>query len=96
MGWSNCGEDSKGRPIGYSHPAVCDHPGCTAKIHRGLAHVCGDMHGEDEYSCEGYFCEEHRHGWIKACYGKYMNVCAACEKLWRENNPEAAAAMDDE
>lgn len=60
MGWSNCGTDSRGRPIGYAFAAKCDHEGCDAEIHRGLAYTCGDMHGGDEYSCEGYFCAEHR------------------------------------
>lgn len=65
MGWSYCGDDSKGRPIGYSIDAHCDYPGCYAPIHRGLAYACGGMHGdgtspESDYpSCEGYFCERH-------------------------------------
>lgn len=75
MGWANCGEDSKGRPIGYSHLAICDHPGCSAQIDRGLAYACGGMHGTDILggdgridwsgdfgSCEGYFCERHLRG----------------------------------
>lgn len=60
MGWGNCGTDSKGRPIGYIFPATCDHPDCLKEIHRGLDYVCGGMHGEDEYSCEKYFCWDHR------------------------------------
>lgn len=60
MGWANCGTDSQGRAIGYAHEATCDHPGCDAKIHRGLAYACGIMHGEDEWSCEKYFCEKHK------------------------------------
>lgn len=61
MGWSDCGLDSMWRPIGYAFPAICDHPGCNARIHRGLAHACGGRHGHDdpEGSCEGYFCEQH-------------------------------------
>lgn len=59
MGWANCGDDSKGRPIGYAHPATCDHDGCDKPIDRGLAYACGGMHGEEDYSCEGYFCSEH-------------------------------------
>ena len=59
MGWANCGEDSKGRPIGYAHEGTCDEPGCTVAIDRGLSYACGGMHGEDEISCEGYFCSEH-------------------------------------
>lgn len=62
MGWANCGEDSKGRPIGYAHEATCDHPGCTAKIDRGLSYACGGMHGDcGGQACEGYFCQEHLH-----------------------------------
>jgi hypothetical protein len=69
MGWGSCGEDSKGRPIGYCHAARCDHPGCRAKIDRGLAYACGGMHGTgtisrddnfNDYACEGYFCSKHR------------------------------------
>lgn len=59
MGWADCGTDSKGRPIGYAFEAVCDHPGCDTKIDRGVAHACGGMHGDEPFSCEGYFCSEH-------------------------------------
>jgi len=59
MGWADCGLDSKGRPIGYAFSATCDHPGCDKKIDRGLSFACGGMHGETEWGCEGYFCEEH-------------------------------------
>ena len=65
MGWGNCGEDSQGRPIGYSHEATCDEDGCDKVIDRGLSYVCGDMHGEDEVSCEKYFCETHQCGYIE-------------------------------
>lgn len=73
MGWGNCGTDSRGRPIGYCHAAHCDHPGCRARIDRGLAYACGGMHGTEclggddrvdwsaeGVACEGYFCAEHR------------------------------------
>lgn len=72
MGWANCGEDSRGRPIGYAHAAKCDHDGCAAEIDRGLSYACGGMHGAGslggdrdfdwdsfEISCEGYFCPAH-------------------------------------
>jgi len=72
MGWGNCGEDSRGRAIGYYHTATCDHAGCGEAIDRGLAYACGGMHGTgclggdaridwsaDFPSCEGYFCEQH-------------------------------------
>lgn len=97
MGWANCGEDSRGRPIGYAHPATCDHPGCGAKIDRGLSYACGGMHGDDEISCERYFCEEHRQGWVLADRdGRKvtMGVCAECEAAWRAENPKETAEMD--
>ena len=61
MGWANCGEDSQGRPIGYAHEATCDHPGCKRRIDQSISYACGRIHGEDETSCEKYFCEWHRH-----------------------------------
>ncbi|RKZ94986.1 MAG: hypothetical protein DRQ40_04705 [Gammaproteobacteria bacterium] len=60
MGWGYCGQDSVGRDIGYCIEASCDHPGCKYIINRGLGCICGTMHGEDEYSCEKYFCGEHK------------------------------------
>lgn len=63
MGWADCGDDSRGRRIGYAWAARCDHvwagKKCNARIDRGLAYACGGMHGSDEYSCEGYFCPKH-------------------------------------
>lgn len=58
MGWSDCGTDSQGRPIGYGHSGPCDEPDCQEEIDRGLSYACGGMHGEDN-SCEGYFCSSH-------------------------------------
>ena len=88
MGWGNCGLDSKGRPIGYTHEATCDHPGCDAKIDRGLSYVCGMMHGEDEWSCEGYFCPEHRFTAPVECDHVAIeagSLCAECCKVVEEN-----------
>lgn len=85
MGWANCGEDDKGRPIGYAHPARCDRPGCKKKIHRGLAYVCGQMHGEDEHSCGGYFCYDHRVT-VEFKDGAVMSICLDCEKLMQAEN----------
>lgn len=77
MGWANCGEDSKGRPIGYAHQGTCDHPGgCTVEIDRGIAHACGGMHGTDEASCEGYFCSAHQE--TVTYDGKAVSLCLAC------------------
>jgi hypothetical protein len=64
MGWADCGTDSQGRPIGYAFEATCDQPGCDEAIDRGLSYVCGTMHGEDEFSCEKYYCEKHRSNFV--------------------------------
>ena len=96
MGWANCGQDSKGRHIGYAHDGTCDEPGCTAQIHRGLAYACGGMHGEDELSCEGYFCEAHRVIIPTGDDRKLLSVCFSCCSDWRHAYPEAAQAWDAE
>lgn len=81
MGWGDCGTDSNGRPIGYVFPATCDHPGCTAEIDRGLSYACGDMHGDDEISCERYFCSEHRRHYIEDSEtGRDVSVCEDCAR----------------
>ncbi len=77
MSWANCGEDSRGRPIGYAFDAKCDHPGCKEKIDRGLTHACGGEHGFTEYGCEKYFCEEHLWNFIDTG-GKVIRICDEC------------------
>lgn len=77
MSWSHCGTDKKGRPIGYAHDATCDHPGCNEVIDRGLSYVCGGMHGEDEHSCDKYFCQDHLE-WTLEYEGDYKNICQDC------------------
>jgi hypothetical protein len=80
MGWSDCGTDSLGRPIGYSHEATCDYPGCDKKIARGLAYACGSVHGfNGDDCCEGYFCSNH----LYFC-GKGHQLCEACMIKSRE------------
>jgi len=81
MGWSDCGLDSRGRHIGYQYQARCDHKGCHRRIDRGLAFACGNMHGETEYGCEGYFCHDHLHG-----VGEEHDyqLCAECRELMEQ------------
>lgn len=86
MGWSNCGEDSQGRSIGYANSATCDHEGCNKKIDRGLSYACGDMHGETEHGCEKYFCEEHlsaivSEGGEDDCF---YHICGGCKSVLLE------------
>ena len=83
-GWGNCGTDSNGRYIGYAHVGRCDHKGCAEPIDRGLSYVCGDMHGEDEISCERYFCEEHNSVYVE-WDGKTVTVCEDCAKKLLES-----------
>lgn len=77
MGWANCGEDTKGRPIGYAHDATCDHEGCEAVIDRGLGYACGGMHGAGE-TCEGYFCGAHMTHRHLPGEDRWEQVCIPC------------------
>lgn len=84
MGWAR--GHHNGRQVGYAVAAKCDWPGCDAQINRGLAYACGGMHGEDEASCEGYFCEQHRRGTRRLPSPekpegyRYVTVCNDCGK----------------
>ena len=41
MSWTVGYDENWKRDIGYGVPSICDHPGCTARIDRGLSYVCG-------------------------------------------------------
>ena len=90
MGWADCGTDTNDRHIGYAFEAICDYEGCNEKIDRGLSYVCGDMHGEDEVSCEKYYCENHRNNYIE-WDDKELKICDECKNIlidsgeWAEN-----------
>ena len=75
MGWAFCGTNRNGVEIGYGVAAVCDEPGCTTLIDRGLAHLCGEMH-DDERTCAKYFCGEHLY--------IYPPRCARCKHIPKE------------
>jgi hypothetical protein len=83
MGWGY-GELESGKKAGYNVSATCEEPGCVTKIYRGLAYACGDNHGDDEYSCEGYFCDKHR-STVETQDGDVIGVCRKCEKIGLEN-----------
>jgi len=59
MGWSLGFDDHWNRDVGYGVPAVCDYPGCGARIDRGLSHVCGDGIFGGDTGCGLYFCGKH-------------------------------------
>lgn len=84
MGWSDCGTDNEGRPIGYAHQATCDQEGCDTKIDRGLSYACGDMHGSTEHSCDRYFCEKH----LLFVSGPPGFLCPSCAKAWETTHPD--------
>ena len=73
MGWGY-GVLSDGRDVGYRVKAVCEQEGCDEKIDRGLAHLCGRMHGDsDDDGCGHYFCGSH------LFFGQGSNQkCATC------------------
>jgi hypothetical protein len=76
------------RPIGYSVPAACDHPGCTARIDRGLAYLCGDGFGQPtDEACGGYFCNEH----LLYVEGARSQLCPTCAANIPEPRPAAEA-----
>ena len=89
MGYAYCGTDSNGRDIGYGIRATCDHPGCEEEIDRGMAYVCGHFHGDDEYSCEKYFCEEHRQNLSDRGRGMICDECKELEEEFLQNQIEA-------
>ena len=92
MGWANCGLDSKGRPIGYGHTATCDEPGCEVEIDRGLSYACGNMHGEFDEYCEGYFCSEHLYlefnNSPEIDENQLYQICRACLLEYEEEQTE--------
>lgn len=93
MGWANCGEDSKGRLIGYAHDAICDHPGCEKEIHRGLAYACGGMHGDcGGQACENYFCTDHLYSVDHEAMGyDELSVGQLCESCLAEAKEHIAS-----
>ncbi len=59
MSWAIGFDDNWNRDVGYSVPSVCDEPGCTAEIDRGLGYVCGSDPYGGEKGCGLYFCGKH-------------------------------------
>ena len=42
------------------------------------------MHGSDEVSCEGYFCDEHKHHSAAYWDDSYHSICSGCAKALLE------------
>jgi len=61
--------DGKTIEAGYGVDAVCEEPGCTEEIDRGLGCLCGTTPGDPEDGCGKYFCGKHLYG---------ANQCGPC------------------
>ena len=59
MGWSYGFDPNLKRDVGYGVPAICDQPGCTTEIDRGLGYVCGGEPFGGDHGCGLMFCSEH-------------------------------------
>lgn len=59
MGYSVGWDSNWKRDIGYGVPSICDHPGCTTEIDRGLGYVCGSGPYGGEHGCGLFFCGAH-------------------------------------
>ena len=88
MGWSSCGEDSKGRPIGYGHAAICD-----ADLDQGwLTHQRATVAGQKAFMIRVSFAGElgwEIHAMNDAMPAIYDAVIAAGAKpfgMWALNS----------
>ena len=80
MGWGY-GVLSNGKEVGYTVDAICEHEGCDCEIHRSLSYACGGMSGEDEYSCDGFFCSEHLNNYVETDQGDELRICKDCYNI---------------
>lgn len=63
MSWAIGFNKEQDRDVGYSVIAICDHPGCTAEITRGIGYVCCENINH-RVSCGAFLCEEHRENYV--------------------------------
>lgn len=83
---------SDGVPIeaGYGVETVCEENDCDEQIDRGLAYLCGETPGGDEYGCGGYFCGSHLYA---APEGQHGERCNRCRDNGTEPEDSSADAM---
>lgn len=79
MGYGVYWEGTHNRFTGYGVPCQCEHPDCKAKIHRGLACVCGNEPGGGEHGCGLYFCGKHLY---VSARGQLCERCARRRKAF--------------
>jgi hypothetical protein len=71
---------------GYGVEAVCEEDGCEEKIDRGLAFLCGETPGGDEYGCGGYYCSKHLYmGSVDLRSSVNADLCKRCTKRQEEH-----------
>lgn len=94
------------RDIGYGVPAVCDQPGCSKQIDRGLSYVCGGEPYGGDHGCGLYFCNEHGGG-ARTCCAAHLPFTAKSDvpewidhkltdeswSAWRSRNPNEVAQL---
>jgi hypothetical protein len=80
MGWGS--GIVQGKEVGYLIEATCEHPDCDAKIDRGISYACGGFPGEDENSCDGFFCEAHLDYYLDDADEMSPQLCAKCGLRW--------------
>lgn len=51
--------DGQAVDVGYAVRDTCNLKGCGRSINRGLGHLCGRTHGDNETGCGRYFCHDH-------------------------------------
>ncbi|MFJ8109972.1 hypothetical protein [Streptomyces sp. NPDC096132] len=78
---------------GYGVEAVCEQDGCFAEIDRGLAHLCGNEPGGDEYGCGGYFCASHL--FLGSGAPVSEGLCGTCSERYEREHPDPEEAAED-
>lgn len=56
----------------------CDHPGCEVEIELTLETACGLQRTGDGYSCDHFFCAEHRANVIEVADRYVIGICDDC------------------
>lgn len=90
MGWGyTTGEG--GRDQGYIVPSLCDQPGCTEEIDRGLSYRCGEYRSDN--GCSNFFCSKHLYWYTSEdpdtdpnAGDEAINFCDHC--LWSIEHPD--------
>jgi hypothetical protein len=88
MGYAHYEITRNGETIqaGYAVATVCEEDSCNADIDRGLAHLCGNTPGGDEYGCGGYYCASHLYLGSGAPVSE--GLCARCSDAYEAQHDE--------